>query len=332
MKISIIIPVYNVEKSIFKCVNSVLSQNFKDFELILVDDGSTDKSSVICDEYTMKDIRVSVMHKYNEGLSCAIRDGIKKAKGDYITIIDSDDFVDKYYLERMYNAAIMNDCDLVFCDYVKHDGTRNIRTHISSLESGRCEKDKIQKIIIPSMFNNGDNNYVPVIDTNHWAKLFKAEVLKSALRFYKKNQITDISKLLTVSTLTISNRITYLKNEYLYYYRLSPVLFDTDYYEKSIEYYNNISMILNKNFELSKELYYMKINIFVDSIKHQKKYIDTVSKRRIINRFKGINASEFYKSFVANKEYALSKEQKLFLFLLKHNMFRCIYYLIKYKK
>ena len=99
MKISTIVPAYNTEKSIHKCVDSILAQNFKDFELILVDDGSTDKSGVIFDEYTMKDIRITALHNnQNEGLSNAIKTGIKKSQGDLITIVDSDDFLDKYYL------------------------------------------------------------------------------------------------------------------------------------------------------------------------------------------------------------------------------------------
>ena len=96
--ISVIVPVYNVEKYLDKCVNSILSQTYRDFELILVDDGSTDKSGIICDEYAEKDSRVVVIHKKNGGPSEARNEGVHTAEGELITFIDSDDFVTDDYL------------------------------------------------------------------------------------------------------------------------------------------------------------------------------------------------------------------------------------------
>ena len=110
--ISIIVPVYNVEKLLSKCVDSILNQNFKDFELLLIDDGSKDKSGLICEEYAKKDSRISVYHKTNGGLSSARNYGIEHALGEFITFIDSDDYVDKSMLEILYNNMIENDVDL----------------------------------------------------------------------------------------------------------------------------------------------------------------------------------------------------------------------------
>ncbi|MBE7014109.1 MAG: glycosyltransferase family 2 protein [Ruminococcaceae bacterium] len=331
MKISIIVPVYNAEKSIHKCIDSILNQNYKDYEIILIDDGSTDKSGMICDEYTMKDLRVSAVHiRRNEGLSNAIKTGIKKAQGDLITIVDSDDFLDRFYLERMHNAFVMNNADMVFCDYVKHDGTRNIRTHLSLLESGKYEKERIQKEVIPKMLNTSLNTYSPVISTKHWAKVFKAELLKSALRIYSRHSINDISDLITVSVLLNSERVVYLKNEYLYYYRLSPILFETQFYENKITYYNNLYTILSKKTDLDKEFYYFKINIITDSLLHLTNYVETISKRRIINKIKEIKESSFYKELNISKLNPLNNKQKIYLFLLKHNMLRTIYYILRY--
>ena len=94
-KISIIVPVYKVEKFLPKCIDSILSQTFTDFELILVDDGSPDNCGKICDEYAHKDDRVVVVHKLNEGVSIARNKGLDVAKGEYILFCDSDDFVSK---------------------------------------------------------------------------------------------------------------------------------------------------------------------------------------------------------------------------------------------
>ena len=96
--ISIIVPVYNVESYLPMCIDSILSQKFKDFELILIDDGSTDESGKICDKYIKKDPRIKVIHQRNQGLSAARNSGIEIAKGDFITFIDSDDKVTNNFL------------------------------------------------------------------------------------------------------------------------------------------------------------------------------------------------------------------------------------------
>ena len=101
--ISVIIPVYNVEKYLNECLNSVCSQTFKNLEIILVDDGSTDDSSKICDKWSAKDSRVRVIHQLNAGLSEARNSGLKYCKGDYILYIDSDDSIEEDLVESLMN-------------------------------------------------------------------------------------------------------------------------------------------------------------------------------------------------------------------------------------
>ncbi len=115
-KISVIIPVYNVENYLRECVDSVLNQTFSDYEIILVDDGSTDISGKICDKYAVKDDRVNVIHKKNGGLSNARNVGLKKAVGEYIYFLDSDDYIKTDALEKLYNTAISEKADVVFFD------------------------------------------------------------------------------------------------------------------------------------------------------------------------------------------------------------------------
>ena len=100
--ISIIVPVYNVEKYLKRCIESILNQTFKNFELLLLDDGSTDSSGSICDKYAKKDNRIIVKHKKNQGVSATRNLGIDIAKGEYITFVDSDDWIENDYLEKMY--------------------------------------------------------------------------------------------------------------------------------------------------------------------------------------------------------------------------------------
>lgn len=120
MRFSIIIPIYNVEKYLHICVDSVLTQTFTDFEVILVDDGSPDSCPLICDEYVQKDKRVSVIHQKNAGIACARNAGIKQARGDYVICIDSDDFlINDKVLEKISEQA-KNTPDVIQFGYRKY--------------------------------------------------------------------------------------------------------------------------------------------------------------------------------------------------------------------
>ena len=111
-EVSVIVPVYNVEKYLHRCIDSILAQTYSDFELIIVDDGSSDNCPSICDEYASSDSRVRVIHKVNEGVSKARNDGINVARGTYVTFIDSDDYISAHYLEVLYTAIEINDADI----------------------------------------------------------------------------------------------------------------------------------------------------------------------------------------------------------------------------
>lgn len=117
--ISIIIPVYNVEKYLSKCLDSVISQTYKQLEIIVIDDGSTDKSGIICDEFALKDNRIIVIHQPNGGLSAARNSGLDIAKGEYVMFVDSDDFVESTFCEKPLNIALKENVDIVTFGYFK---------------------------------------------------------------------------------------------------------------------------------------------------------------------------------------------------------------------
>lgn len=118
-RLSIIVPIYNVEKYLSRCIESILNQTFKDFELILVNDGSTDNCKEICEKYKRMDSRIIVANKKNGGLSSARNLGIDISKGDYIGFVDSDDFIDVHMYEILLNTINSYDSDIVICDYYK---------------------------------------------------------------------------------------------------------------------------------------------------------------------------------------------------------------------
>ena len=111
--VSVIIPVYNVEKYLERCVDSVLAQTYTNLEIILIDDGSTDTSGKICDEYAQKDARIRVLHKKNTGIADTRNIGLDISKGEYIAFVDSDDFVASIFIEVAMDAMLNEQCDLV---------------------------------------------------------------------------------------------------------------------------------------------------------------------------------------------------------------------------
>ncbi len=130
--ITVIVPVYNCEHYLGHCMESVLTQNYRNLDIILVDDGSTDSSSDMCEMYVKKDSRVSVIHKENGGLSSARNAGLKKAKGEYIAFVDSDDYVKTEYLSTLYSYLVHDKTDLVICRVKKVFSEQDYRESIGS--------------------------------------------------------------------------------------------------------------------------------------------------------------------------------------------------------
>lgn len=118
-KLSIIVPIYNVEKYLPRCIESILNQTFREFELILINDGSTDNCKEICEKYKKIDSRIIVVNKKNGGVSSARNFGIDISRGEYIGFVDPDDFIDANMYEILFNTANSYNSDMVICDYYK---------------------------------------------------------------------------------------------------------------------------------------------------------------------------------------------------------------------
>ena len=142
-KISVIVPIYKAEAYLYRCVDSLLAQTFHDFEILLVDDGSPDKSGEICDEYALKDSRVRVFHKENGGVSSARQCGIDNALGEYTIHTDPDDWVEPTMLEELYAKAKEEDADMVICDYYVENRSKQdyIKQKPTSLDSNTVLKE-----------------------------------------------------------------------------------------------------------------------------------------------------------------------------------------------
>lgn len=171
--VSIIVPVYKVEKYLKKCVESILAQTYKNFELILVDDGSPDCCPAICDSYAEKDDRVTVIHKKNGGLSDARNVGIAIAKGDFICFIDSDDYVSENFLQLLLMMILKVDADMAICNYLAVDENGN------SIEESNAHLPIKDECITPQEFIQeycGKYGWYYVIACN---KIYKRELFEN---------------------------------------------------------------------------------------------------------------------------------------------------------
>lgn len=145
-QISIIVPVYNVEIYLRKCLDSLCDQTYSNFEIILVDDGSTDRSGIICDEYARKDVRIRVIHQENQGLSAARNTGISHAAGAYLGFVDSDDWVESGMFQALMEAARNHEAEIAACQfrYVFPDGREEVRP---AREFAVCGREAVKMLL-----------------------------------------------------------------------------------------------------------------------------------------------------------------------------------------
>lgn len=174
--VSVIIPVYNVEKYLKKCVDSVLNQTYRNLDIILVDDGSTDLSGKMCDELGIDDKRVTVIHKQNGGLSDARNAGLNVARGEYYAFVDSDDYISSDMIEIMVNSARENSCEIAICNMVRFS---------ESGESALFYHPVAQKQILL-----GENRFKTLKQPSVCNKLFKASLFQN-IRFPKGKYYED---------------------------------------------------------------------------------------------------------------------------------------------
>ena len=168
-KISIIIPVYNNEKYLPRCIESVREQTFCDFECILIDDGSPDSCPKICDEYAAKDERIKVIHQQNCGVSAARNAGLDVARGKFVTFIDSDDWVEKEFLKELYEKITSENADVVICGVRLHfkNGTVDNTAYLP-------KRKRKRKLEVLKLFCKGGAQMHTV-----WCKLYRRELFKN---------------------------------------------------------------------------------------------------------------------------------------------------------
>ena len=244
--LSVIVPVYNAEKYIKRCIESILNQTLTDLELILVDDGSTDNSGIICDEYTKFDNRVKVIHKVNGGAASARNVGISIANGDYIGFCDSDDFLNHSMYKDLIDIMLINNLETISCTSNTYDESGNL------LETGQSNKE----ISILNHIEYIKKIYLWEADVSLCTRITKAKIIKQ-IKIPEKRRVEDFY--FTILLLTKTKK-TAIYNYPYYEYTINPKsvthLADSTIYFDALFFFEKTKSFLNDNTFFESQMYY----------------------------------------------------------------------------
>lgn len=218
-KISIIVPCYNVEQYLNRCMQSLINQTLQNIEIILVDDGSPDRCPQLCDEYAKMDNRIKVIHKKNAGLGYARNSGLEIASGEYIAFVDSDDFVEVNMYATLYEMAEGKKCDAVFCGIKKEKRNRQGWYESSEVnEDLIMEGNEIEAFMLGMIASPLEEYKERIYSMSVWHAIYRREIIEDFnIRFHSERDVTSEDLPFNISFLRNAKRIGYI-NKCFYYY------------------------------------------------------------------------------------------------------------------
>lgn len=266
--ISIVVPVYNIEIYISECIESIRNQTYQNLQIILVDDGSTDQSGIICDDYALKDSRIEVLHQQNKGPVAARKNGLDKAKGKYVGFVDGDDYIEPDMYEMLIYEIEESEADFVHSGYWEG----NVKKIIFSNEIINLQNDRaviFEKVVLENL-----------ITPSNWSKLFSAELIKRAYDSLEDNCILGEDLLALCICILECNKIAIIDGCY-YHYRLR---------EGSLSHKNDIRD-LKKVYKLYEEL--CNILSYHELCKELEAVMDKFLWNNVMNYMARINQNDF---------------------------------------
>ena len=301
IKVSVIVPIYNVEEYINKCVDSILNQTFKEFELILVDDGSTDNSGNICDTYKSIDDRVRVIHKSNGGLSDARNSGIEAATGEFLYFIDGDDFIHEDTLESMYNSIIKTNSDIAVCNMIRYYGETDTEKFYNPVEKMKVldENYRFETLRQPSVCN----------------KMFKSILfnnIKFPLKKYYEDTFVYHELLFKAKRLVLTGKDSY------YYRSRRGSIISEGYNKKYFDFIEAVylrALFLDKNnvHDYADEAYLHLYSSLVNAYKNIE--VDEADIKSLLEKSK-VRYNEIFKRIITDNHFSI--KQKIRFFILRY--------------
>ena len=249
-KVSIIIPVYNVEKYLEKCVESARNQTLQDIEIILVDDESPDNCPRMCDEYARQDTRIKVVHKKNGGLGLARNSGLEVATGEYVTFLDSDDFVDLFTYEHLYSLAIKNKLDAIYYKFKRFTNLEDVIVCKKNADITEFCGEGIKDLMLDIIASEPSAKVDHKIACSSCTAMYRMELIKqNHVRFHSERELISEDLIFNLDYLKYTQRVAFNDGEY-YHYRVNPASLSSsvriDRVEKNLALYFYIENNLKK--------------------------------------------------------------------------------------
>ncbi len=324
--ISIIVPVYNVEKYLNKCVDSILKQTYTNMEVILVDDGSKDKSGAICDEYEKIDSRVRAIHKQNGGVCSARNVALSESKGEWVAFIDSDDWIESDYVEQLYECAVQTKADVVACGYNRVTGKNKESINNSGNTMELSSKEFLIKVLNPQTGMGFCH-----------MKLYSKESLKGVL--FDTNLVVGEDALFNEQVVLNIEKVCMLeKSLYNYRINLNSVVkrYDKEYANKYLKSMKVNKEYLSSLYENDSEImqnYYNFVAFHVLLIAVNYCFNEQNRDEKHLKSLKRICNIDIFKTALKNSNYdCLSLTRKITLFTIKCKLYFITELICKYRQ
>ena len=322
--VSVIIPVYNVEGYLNSCLDSVINQSYQNLEIVLVDDGSKDNSGTICDDYAQKDNRIIVIHKKNEGVAQARIDGFNRSSGELVTFIDSDDYVDLSYIEKLVRPFDQYEIDLSICNYFNL--TKGIISHKDRPVQGLLVGEQIKKTISSRYLFDPSVSYagMPIFLVT---KMIKREFVGDALKYglglwWGEDQVASFHIVTNVKAM-------FVLSEPLYYYvkheGQATKVYNSSLWTNQFECWKRYKDLDTSNLlanQLPARMWWTFIQNFRKMIKSNISWQDF--KKEMVK----IEDNSMWLSVLRNTELPQGKLEKVVFFFLKYKMYSPLYFIL----
>lgn len=328
--VTIVVPVYNVEKYLERCVASLRSQTLRDLEIILVDDGSPDRSGAMCDALALEDSRIRVVHKKNGGLSSARNAGLRVAGGTYVGFVDSDDTVSPEMFGKMLEVIERERVDFVMSDYLRipADGTPYLKT--LDIRPGRYDKAALRSEIFPRLIMGENVDYGPLLSV--WHCLYRTEFLRTNDFYFDEEVRWSEDNIFSATVGYHADSFFYMKGEGLYHYHQNPGTITTSYRPGAWDVYCTMNQHLHGVFDrvtdydfgrqLKLHMIYYACNCIGQAA--------TLPKQEALAQIRMILGSpELRQAFRDFSMPAVHWKLKLQLLMMKHRMAMCLYLVLR---
>lgn len=307
---SIIVPVYNAEKYIAECLNSILNQAFSDFEVIIVDDGSTDESGNICDDFGFKSDKVHVIHQRNAGQLSARLAGLQRAVGEYIWFIDADDYIFEGSLQRLCDYTLACNCDVVLFDC--HDDVIQDNHYVLNIENNKIYYKEDKHVILGIVCQNDSLNPL-------WRKVFKKRLVHLHEDFFAiQNLCAGVDFIISVPIYLRAESIIYM-HETLYFYRYNENsithTYHPDFYDNRKQLHQYLCYYLGNQFASAPVILRRR---FLQTVVRQAIYLIAYGYENKYEKLQIIANDDYWREYYKLEKAALAVKPRIICWLLYH--------------